>query len=427
MSKILKRPMFRNGGKANSKGTGITSGLEDRVPYQNAGLVDPSAIEKQMADLQALQEKFDLSYKRPEKLPTFGKPEYLRLAQFGLGLAGAPGGRSFGEILAEQAVPFLGDIATSMEAKRLREEELDKEERAEKAKLFGTAYEDVRSAAELEKKIQAEKELQQEKIIGEKELQTGRYDLEKQLRTILGDQEMDRLIKEYDLKEALEKTKGQFDKDDKTFLSGFELEQLEVNMRKISEIDEALKNPGLSESEKQALNLDKNIAIEKLKRLKETDPVAEAFLGTEAGTIFTIQVAEALQQEINPSTVTDKNPDGEKWKPSDQGFQKEVINRVRQELGLSYAKGGRVGYQVGGMTPMTTAPTMNQPNQQSQVEMLGYNELRARLPKEINNDIVQLLSVSAEALTDFAEIRTQEDVDNFNRKYSVNLVLPQEA
>jgi len=412
--------MFRNGGKANSKGTGITSGLEDRVPYQNAGLVDPSAIEKQMADLQALQEKFDLSYKRPEKLPTFGKPEYLRLAQFGLGLAGAPGGRSFGEILAEQAVPFLGDIATSMEAKRLREEQLDKEERAEKAKLFGTAYEDVRSAAELEKKIQAEKELQQEKIIGEKELQTGRYDLEKQLRTILGDQEMDRLIKEYDLKEALEKTKGQFDKDDKTFLSGFELEQLEVNMRKISEIDEALKNPDLSESEKQALNLDKSIAIEKLKRLKETDPVAEAFLGTEAGTIFTIQVAEAIQQTINSET-------GENWKPSDKGFQKKVMDTVREELGLSYAKGGRVGYQVGGMTPMTTAPTMNQPNQQSQVEMLGYNELRARLPREINNDIVQLLSVSAEALTDFAEIRTQEDVDNFNRKYSVNLVLPQEA
>jgi len=420
MSKILKRPMFRNGGKANSKGTGITSGLEDRVPYQNAGLVDPSAIEKQMADLQALQEKFDLSYKRPEKLPTFGKPEYLRLAQFGLGLAGAPGGRSFGEILAEQAVPFLGDIATSMEAKRLREEQLDKEERAEKAKLFGTAYEDVRSAAELEKKIQAEKELQQEKIIGEKELQTGRYDLEKQLRTILGDQEMDRLIKEYDLKEALEKTKGQFDKDDKTFLSGFELEQLEVNMRKISEIDEALKNPGLSESEKQALNLDKNIAIEKLKRLKETDPVVDAFLNTDSGTFFTMQVEEALLKTINPETE-------KYWEKTDEGFYKKVIETVKKELGVSYAKGGRVGYQVGGMTPMTTAPTMNQPNQQSQVEMLGYNELRARLPREINNDIVQLLSVSAEALTDFAEIRTQEDVDNFNRKYSVNLVLPQEA
>lgn len=40
MSKILRRPMFR-GGKVDSRGTGITSGLMDggRVGYQNAGVV----------------------------------------------------------------------------------------------------------------------------------------------------------------------------------------------------------------------------------------------------------------------------------------------------------------------------------------------------------------------------------------------------
>ena len=32
-----------------------------------------------------------------------------------------------------------------------------------------------------------------------------------------------------------------------------------------------------------------------------------------------------------------------------------------------------------------------------------------------------------EALEDFATIATQQDVDLFNQKYSVNLVLPQEA
>ena len=30
MSRTLKRPMFRGGGKVNSVGTGITSGLVDR-------------------------------------------------------------------------------------------------------------------------------------------------------------------------------------------------------------------------------------------------------------------------------------------------------------------------------------------------------------------------------------------------------------
>tara|TARA_R100000278_G_scaffold24010_2_gene22234 strand:- start:5370 stop:6512 length:1143 start_codon:yes stop_codon:yes gene_type:complete len=39
MSRILKRPMFRGGGRANSKGTGITSGLENRIGYSTAGIV----------------------------------------------------------------------------------------------------------------------------------------------------------------------------------------------------------------------------------------------------------------------------------------------------------------------------------------------------------------------------------------------------
>jgi len=58
---------------------------------------------------------------------------------------------------------------------------------------------------------------------------------------------------------------------------------------------------------------------------------------------------------------------------------------------------------------------------------LSYNELRGRLPESIGDDIVQLLSTSYEALADFAEIRTQADVDNFNMRYQVQLVLPQEA
>ena len=58
---------------------------------------------------------------------------------------------------------------------------------------------------------------------------------------------------------------------------------------------------------------------------------------------------------------------------------------------------------------------------------LSYDELRSRLPQSIGDDIVRLLSTSYEALADFAEIRTQTDVNSFNTKYQVQLVLPQEA
>jgi len=58
------------------------------------------------------------------------------------------------------------------------------------------------------------------------------------------------------------------------------------------------------------------------------------------------------------------------------------------------------------------------------VENLTFAELRDRLPPEITDDVVQMLASSEEALQDFAYIRTQDDVNNFNVKYGVNLVVP---
>ena len=90
------------------------------------------------------------------------------------------------------------------------------------------------------------------------------------------------------------------------------------------------------------------------------------------------------------------------------------------------ATGGRVGYQMGGdvmeeevSETMVTGP--------EQTQDLTYEELRSRLPREVNNDIVALLATSKQALMDFANIQTQQDVDNFNQQYDVDLVLPQEG
>ena len=77
------------------------------------------------------------------------------------------------------------------------------------------------------------------------------------------------------------------------------------------------------------------------------------------------------------------------------------------------------GYAEGGEVDVDT-PTM------SRVSAINYDTLRARLPKEIGDDIVKLIADSNKALTDFANIRTQQDVDQFNQSYNVNLVLPAE-
>jgi hypothetical protein len=62
-----------------------------------------------------------------------------------------------------------------------------------------------------------------------------------------------------------------------------------------------------------------------------------------------------------------------------------------------------------------------------QVEDLSYNELRSRLPQSISNDVVQVISQSKQALLDFANIRDQQDVDEFNQRYNVSLNIAQEG
>jgi hypothetical protein len=93
--------------------------------------------------------------------------------------------------------------------------------------------------------------------------------------------------------------------------------------------------------------------------------------------------------------------------------------------------GGRAGYQAGGdvvedVSMMSENMTVS-PTAPAQTQNLTYDELRSRLPREITNDVVSLIATSKQALTDFANIQTQQDVDNFNQTYNVNLVLPQEG
>ena len=65
--------------------------------------------------------------------------------------------------------------------------------------------------------------------------------------------------------------------------------------------------------------------------------------------------------------------------------------------------------------------------EEDQVQDLSFNELRARLPQSISNEVVQVIANSKQALLDFANIRDQQDVDEFNQKYNVSLNIAQEG
>ena len=55
---------------------------------------------------------------------------------------------------------------------------------------------------------------------------------------------------------------------------------------------------------------------------------------------------------------------------------------------------------------------------------LTFEELRARLPKEVTDQVVRLLATSEAALLDFANIDTEQDIAIFNQKYNADLQLP---
>ena len=119
-----------------------------------------------------------------------------------------------------------------------------------------------------------------------------------------------------------------------------------------------------------------------------------------------------------------------------------------QKIISGLAEGGRVGFQEGTPDPeftmpepkpkeavqdrqletlMQAAPALEDPNQaRSMGEGDMYAALRRRLPQEITDDVVRLIAYNPEAFADFADIQDQSDVDSFNQKYNVQLVLPVE-
>ena len=104
---------------------------------------------------------------------------------------------------------------------------------------------------------------------------------------------------------------------------------------------------------------------------------------------------------------------------NEAGFDDETILGQLTDYPLAkqfFNKGGRVNMAIGGATETPAEPVATN---------LTFEQLRTRLPKEITDDIVKLVATSEEALQDFAYIRTQGDVEKFNVKYGVNLVLPQ--
>ena len=115
--------------------------------------------------------------------------------------------------------------------------------------------------------------------------------------------------------------------------------------------------------------------------------------------------------------------------PSAKQLDKEVES---YKSSMGFAEGGRVTRQMG--SPMMGEQPMAQPQQMAAQQDVAmetqqdsgnkvYSMLRSRLPQEVPDEVVQLISYNKEAFADFASIKNQEDVTSFNEKYGVELVI----
>ena len=141
----------------------------------------------------------------------------------------------------------------------------------------------------------------------------------------------------------------------------------------------------------------------------------------------------ANQQGLDPETNEYWEMIEEMTARSAEAFISSLISAVEGAFKTEFAEGGRVGYANGGgagmpmVDPNTTQQnTMTAPPTQD-ASALTFQELRRRLPPEVSDKVITLIVSSEEALMDFAQIQTPEDVARFNQKYNSDLVIPVEV
>ena len=175
---------------------------------------------------------------------------------------------------------------------------------------------------------------------------------------------------------------------------------------------------------KKSLENKRAIAKAKLKDILPKNENMTAFLKTsQARLVFASTIAAEEERQ-------GKNMDEIGF---DMGALIGAINRIGQKDG-----GLTTGYAEGGLTEMISEEVSTPEGSAMEEEViteegpsagesapLTFEQLRQRLPKEISDDVIKLIAASDEALLEFSNIATQQDVDEFNVKYGVELVLPQ--
>ena len=364
MSRTLTRPMFRMGGAA---GTGITSGL-DRKPLKQG--TDPydralTTTERYMSDMDRF--KGETPAFAPSALPGF-------LTQFGLNLLSTP---PQGGLLATAATAAKEPFQTFQAANLKRQQDIiDRRD-----DIFGTA-------------LASEYDLEAQRIKNLKEGADGRKTAEVEADIIRNAQTA--IFEARDILKDDNATDDQKKKANQTIKINQNILQKELGVP--IEYSVIISSPELFDPEMTAIVENYNDSqLKKMEEYAKNNP------------------------DVDEQTIKDMFPLMEDGSVEARML---TIEQLRERFG--FASGGRAGFRMGTPKPMMES-VAEQKKQTGEVQDLSYTELRARLPQEISNDIVMLLANSKQALLDFANIQTTEDIASFNQQYDVNLSMPSGA
>ena len=394
MNRTLRRPMFRMGGAAE----GITSGLDAPRQQYNQGERVKQLFEERKAMFDELNPN-QRSCFMPGSASSF-------LTNFGLNLMSqTPRGNIFATAATAAKEPFQTFQAA-------REKEVADQKTLDQAILGDVISEEFKSTQQQklieagfeEKKMELQNEIRELTIKGDQASLARAEELQNSLKLLEADFEFQKKYgttgKDFD-PGAATKTSN--------LIKGLDDEKLALQTEQ-SELLGVLTGDRTAEQKQRIKQIEA--------RLKSIDDIRASILKESS----LIEKIGALDQTDQLNTIVDQNmAEGMTY---EEAF-KAAIEQFKFLQNM--ADGGRAGYNVGGMTGMATPQQTSQTVQESPAQDLTYAELRSRLPNSISDQVVQLLANSKQALLDFAEIRTQQDITEFNQQYDVSLTLPQEG
>ena len=390
MNRTLRRPMFRMGGAAE----GITSGLDKpRQQYSDAGRVARLTDEFE-------QRKAMFDQLRPQQTGFMPGSASSFLTSFGLNLLATP---PRGNIFQTAAVAAQDPFKQFQTA---RAREISDRTQLDQAILGDVISEDFKATQQQklidadyqEKLLEIDKAIRVEKQKGENANQKLILDYENQRKLLEEDYKLQKKYgfggaKDYAKKQAADAVKA--------------LYQAQITTEK-NKIDALDKNDPDYQTKVDDINAN-------IKNIRDTleDSITSIYLSQDTTLEFQRKAILKLLQNNDPEDIAPYFPN----------FN-EIMGGIT--LPEQKASGGRVG--LARSFPGTVGDAQGSMKaSQGDVQDLSYSELRTRLPQEISDEIVMLLANSKQALLDFANIQTGEDVASFNQQYDVNLTLPQGA